>query len=86
MVKKGLIMCKEHLNFVTKCLFQQFMQVNIGNNGQYDVLQKEDVTAFVKRMHGRTMAEELKEADDYTMRSPWLYDTLYNGRKAEYEF
>ena len=29
---------------------------------KFDVLQKEDVTAFVKRMHGRTMAEELKEA------------------------
>jgi hypothetical protein len=29
------------------------------------------------------MAKELKDADDYTMRSPWLYDTLYNGRKAK---
>ena len=33
----------------------------------------------------RDLAAELKEADDYTMRSPWLYDTLYNGRKAKYE-
>ncbi|MBQ7700703.1 MAG: sulfatase-like hydrolase/transferase [Clostridia bacterium] len=33
----------------------------------------------------RDMAAELKAADDYTMRSPWLYDTLYNGRKAKYE-
>lgn len=31
----------------------------------------------------RDMAKELKDADDYTMRSPWLYDTLYNGRKAK---
>ena len=30
----------------------------------------------------KDMANELKEADDYTMRSPWLYDTLINGRKA----
>ena len=29
---------------------------------KFDVLQKEDVTEFVKRMHGRTMEEELKEA------------------------
>lgn len=29
---------------------------------KFDVLQKEDVTAFVKRMHGRTMEQELKEA------------------------
>ncbi len=34
----------------------------------------------------RDLSAELKEADDYTMRSPWLYDTLYNGRKAKYEF
>ena len=33
----------------------------------------------------RDMAAELKEADDYTMRSPWLYDMLINGRKAKYE-
>lgn len=31
----------------------------------------------------RDMVKELKDADDYTMRSPWLYDTLYNGRKAK---
>ena len=30
----------------------------------------------------RDMAAELLAADDYTMRSPWLYDTLTNGRKA----
>lgn len=30
----------------------------------------------------RDMAAELRAADDYTMRSPWLYDTLTNGRKA----
>ena len=31
----------------------------------------------------RDMARELSDADDYTMRSPWLYNTLYNGRKAK---
>ena len=30
----------------------------------------------------RDMVKELTDADDYTMRSPWLRDTLYNGRKA----
>ena len=51
-------MCKEHLNFVTKCLFQQFMQVNIGNNGQYDVLQKGFFFFFRLDLHDLVLIQD----------------------------
>ncbi|MBO4422058.1 MAG: sulfatase-like hydrolase/transferase [Clostridia bacterium] len=51
----------------------------------YNHANEEEYTELLKKLR-RDMAEELKKADDYTMRSPWLYDTLYNSRKARYVF
>ncbi|MBO4868723.1 MAG: sulfatase-like hydrolase/transferase [Clostridia bacterium] len=71
-----------HIKYVWNCSdTDELYDLDSDPDELHNKINDEDCVGLVAKLR-RDMTKQLCEADDYTMRSPWLRDTLYNGRKA----